>query len=52
MKLYSIFNSNRLKSYYENVSTIQETSLEVVEEIEEWKVKEIRKKKENKFLIK
>ena len=35
MKLYSIFNTDRLKSYYENVSIKQETDLEVVKEIEE-----------------
>ena len=35
MKIYLIFNTNRLKSYYENVLIEQETYLEVIEEIEE-----------------
>ena len=52
MKLYLIFNIDRLKSYYENVLTRQEINSKVIEEIKEWKMKEIRKKKENKFLVK
>ena len=35
MKLYLIFNINRLKLYYENVFTRQETNSEIVKEIEE-----------------
>ena len=35
MRLYLIFNTNRLKSYYENVSIKQETNSEIVKEIEE-----------------
>ena len=45
MKLHLVFNSDRLKPYYGNVLTTQEASPEVVEEVEEWKVKEIRKRK-------
>ena len=41
MKIYLIFNINRLKSYYENVFTKQETCLKVIKEIEEWEIKEI-----------
>ena len=52
MKIHSIFNTDRLKSYYENVLTKQETYLEVIEEIEEWEIEEIQQKKENKFLVK
>ena len=35
MKLYPVFNSDRLKPYYENAFTIQEASPEVVEGVEE-----------------
>ena len=35
MKLYSVFNTNRLKPYYENVFTKQETNLEVIKEVKE-----------------
>ena len=52
MKIHSIFNTDRLKSYYGNVFTEQETYLEVVERIEEWEIEEIQKKKRNKFLVK
>ena len=52
MKLHLVFNFDRLKPYYGNVLTTQEASLKVVKEVEEWKVKEIRKKKRNEFLIK
>ena len=35
MKLYLVFNTNKLKSYYENTSTKQEVNLEIVEGVEE-----------------
>ena len=35
MKIHSVFNTDRLKSYYKDVSTKQETYLKVVKEIEE-----------------
>ena len=35
MKLHSIFNTNKLKSYYGNVFTKQETYLKIVKEVEE-----------------
>ena len=35
MKIHSIFNTDRLKSYYENVLTEQETYSKVVKEIKE-----------------
>ena len=35
MKIYSIFNFDKLKSYYENVFTIQEVNSKVVKEVEE-----------------
>ena len=35
IKIYSIFNTDRLKLYYENVLTKQETCLEVVKEVKE-----------------
>ena len=52
MKIYLIFNIDRLKSYYEDVFTKQEIHSEVVKEIKEWEIEKIQKKKENKFLIK
>ena len=52
MKIHSIFNTDRLKSYYENVFTEQETYLEIIKEIEKWEIEKIQKKKEDKFLIK
>ena len=64
MKLYLIFNTDKLKLYYENVFTKQETYLEVVKKIKEYKnkentkkklknikIKKIRKKKETNFLL-
>ena len=35
MKIYSIFNIDRLKSYYGNVLTEQKTYLKVIKEIKE-----------------
>ena len=35
MKIYLIFNTDKLKSYYENIFKKQKIYLEVVEEIEE-----------------
>ena len=35
MKIYSIFNTDRLKLHYENISIEQETYSKVVEKIEE-----------------
>ena len=35
MKIYSIFNTNRLKSYYEDVLTRQKIDSKVIKEIEE-----------------
>ena len=52
MKIHLIFNTDRLKLYYEDVPTEQKVNSKVVEEIEEWEVKKIRKKKKDRFLVK